>query len=1714
MKKIRKLLLNLCVAGFIGATMLGLTACGSPKYTVSFNVNGGAEISQKEVLEGDSLTLPTPEAREGYVFLGWYDNAECTGEAVTEITPSENMTYYAKWEQLAKITLDVNGGSLSSATTLYVKAGENVYNAVKDLKPTPAQSGYIFGEWFVGDKALSKNVSATTEGIALTAKYKVEYTIEFYVQNETLDGYDKSDKVVTKYAYPGETITSQETMEGFKEVTNANAVTKKELSTTPSENVFKHYFDRVVYTVNFNSNYPDDSEDVKTTQEVLSGKGVTVPTDLYFEGYILMGWSTSALSKTAEYPVDAFYPIYNNKDKAEPTAPIYNPTRNTTLYAVWQKGYEDMFGGDDYIFVQGEKVYILRENVLFEGTKDGEEFYFEIGNDLMEGKFLANNMFAYSNTERNEYVASLYDFSTNKLDDKTRIFFDAYNGLKYTEFGEDTSEGTYVVDERGYYTATFTSGPKKGTEMRFLTGQVTVNNQATNAFQVRNEEDVALGSLVRFGVTPEGQIGTYQMDLTLDGYGVATLTMGEKKSNYYYKRTENDITLLNAQGASQGVLRVTEYNNKKGFFFYEKSLDHEYTSENGNKLVLDGMYLATYTVGGQTITGHFTLGATSAMGGQIVNVTDANDATKKYTFLLTSEKVEVPTQKDDGNGNMVDTTEIVTKYYFEQKNQGYAEYYYKNAEGIYYGPLFVIDNAEEGKASIYAYSKTKDFILVATGTYTYNETTKLYTFTRETYVAPEEGVEIFTEELDLANVYSFEFVFDTTSTKYAVYYLYSMKTAEEAEAEKYEVEYTGSKGETLVLVAGLATYTTANNSMTVTGAYKTAANGLMEIQANGAYIYLQVNEEEIEGEIVRTFVAYEHAPYYIEIWTPDGNTLETEAVYLDGMGGTKYVVLTKNEETGKNEENHYDATLELTGTTTEDGYDIYRLECQDRNIAYNCLRLSSTSTAYLFPYNESYNGEYTGKGILKLDGYGYTATYVNEEGDKNSGMYFVVEENVIAVATENRTYYFDITGKTFTLRDEQYGTYIVMDNQGMPGYYLEVDGYQKVTIFETIPATEEGEESTRNDIATVSYTLVDGICTFTFTLNGETVTWIGEFGTYKYNQKIYNVFRLSHSEVEKVYVNGADWSVLILDGVGNAIKYDTDGQKETGTYTLITDTLLYYVNDAGSDAHIYEYNPATGVSVEKKFSATGYYTEKLKGLQFTQYGFVIVNGSERDYYNVVNGNVTIYRQDAENTNANEFGFVAEELGEFGDKVQYNGDTYYKNEGYALTFNRKEESKTAYPVTMDFDDEGNRIKQPLEELTFTPAGSEEFTVSASVKIKDQKNAFSGYVIRQKNEEGKFETYVMVQNFRFDINLTYRVEEGKASCIYEVTGLKFVQSLQPYSYLQILSYLSMFLGPNAASYYPNTIGKISIVTEFDIEGEIQLTEGGEEMKYIDGSFGEASGMFDKDGNLFSFEKLPYEYNEETQLYTITLNDWKDGEDYKFYFATKSMNGSTAYVNVGLVRVQTLTKVTEGYGVYVERVIVSDYYAPGSVFKIELTKNGEVLTADNLVTYNGDLYYIVREKNEEGIITKTEYYKVILKEAVSGEITGGAGKTEGEGTEGEETEGDVTQGGIAGGTEEQPVEKPTVELYDSADVILVTAQTTYTEDGKSYIDIIDGNKVMLVSIEDKLYVATEQTYDEATNTYTVTLNSGAKYTISFTTVEGVSKAVLTLIPVEEEA
>lgn len=70
-------------------------------YTVTYNNDSGTianESAYTKYTYGTGLTLPTP-ARRGYSFSGWYDNADCTGTAVTAISTTDigDKTFYAKW---------------------------------------------------------------------------------------------------------------------------------------------------------------------------------------------------------------------------------------------------------------------------------------------------------------------------------------------------------------------------------------------------------------------------------------------------------------------------------------------------------------------------------------------------------------------------------------------------------------------------------------------------------------------------------------------------------------------------------------------------------------------------------------------------------------------------------------------------------------------------------------------------------------------------------------------------------------------------------------------------------------------------------------------------------------------------------------------------------------------------------------------------------------------------------------------------------------------------------------------------------------------------------------------------------------------------------------------------------------------------------------------------------------------------------------------------------------------------------------------------------------------------------------------------------------------------------------------------------------------------------------------------------------------------------
>lgn len=99
---------------FVGNTMvagdLTVYAKWTELYTISFDTDGGSEVSSITGEKGTEVSAPEAPVRDGYVFDGWFADEECTQPYVFS-TLTESCTVYAKWHALSNniaITLNVN----------------------------------------------------------------------------------------------------------------------------------------------------------------------------------------------------------------------------------------------------------------------------------------------------------------------------------------------------------------------------------------------------------------------------------------------------------------------------------------------------------------------------------------------------------------------------------------------------------------------------------------------------------------------------------------------------------------------------------------------------------------------------------------------------------------------------------------------------------------------------------------------------------------------------------------------------------------------------------------------------------------------------------------------------------------------------------------------------------------------------------------------------------------------------------------------------------------------------------------------------------------------------------------------------------------------------------------------------------------------------------------------------------------------------------------------------------------------------------------------------------------------------------------------------------------------------------------------------------------------------------------------------------------------
>ena len=177
-------------------------------YTVTFDANGGSEVSSQKIESGKTATLPD-STKTGYSLSGWY-NGETVFDFSVPIT--RDLTLKAKWTAYTyTIVFDKNGGTGDDMQSLSCTYDEDV---TLTMNSYTAPAGKVFVGWALSKDATTpvysngeiiKNVTSEDGAvITLYALYDTGYSV-FYA-----DGVNDAEITVptdsTKYS-AGSTVT-------------------------------------------------------------------------------------------------------------------------------------------------------------------------------------------------------------------------------------------------------------------------------------------------------------------------------------------------------------------------------------------------------------------------------------------------------------------------------------------------------------------------------------------------------------------------------------------------------------------------------------------------------------------------------------------------------------------------------------------------------------------------------------------------------------------------------------------------------------------------------------------------------------------------------------------------------------------------------------------------------------------------------------------------------------------------------------------------------------------------------------------------------------------------------------------------------------------------------------------------------------------------------------------------------------------------------------------------------------------------------------------------------------------------------------------------------------------------------------------------------------------------------------------------------------------
>ena len=269
-------------------------------YTVTFNANGGQEVSPiTQTSEGAAINLPTP-TRDGYEFNGWYINGTIY-DAGDTYTPTANITAYAIWQ--AECTASGSGSGGEEETITLAADGTNKLKTWED------------GNFSV--TCNTKNAAQKTY-VKPSANDTFEFSTTGTEAIVSVDIYYSTDKNLSNPATT--TIIAPSTSSNSDYFTAATENNKIIVTVQKQCYVFKTVVTYTTtssgggsgecYYVTYNGNGAESGFVSDSTAYHSGNTTVTVKENGFTKtGYTFNGWNTAANGSGTSYAADATFTI-------------------------------------------------------------------------------------------------------------------------------------------------------------------------------------------------------------------------------------------------------------------------------------------------------------------------------------------------------------------------------------------------------------------------------------------------------------------------------------------------------------------------------------------------------------------------------------------------------------------------------------------------------------------------------------------------------------------------------------------------------------------------------------------------------------------------------------------------------------------------------------------------------------------------------------------------------------------------------------------------------------------------------------------------------------------------------------------------------------------------------------------------------------------------------------------------------------------------------------------------------------------------------------------------------------------------------------------------------------------------------------------------------------------------------------------------------------